>query len=98
MALDLSKVSEGHMSPEMARRLTKGGWTLFAKMKKGDWKTYFLDGEDGLISEEAVAREMYDLLLREPRCEAASLVRLSPEKSFDRRPKEWTPRRESDKR
>lgn len=92
MPVDPNRVSEGPASEAAVRNFLKGGWVLFAKTK-GEWRSYYLDGEEGVIRDEAVARELYGMALKSPKCQAAVLVRIAPVEKFIHGPKEWSPRK-----
>lgn len=92
MTVDLNRVSEGPANEGMVRRFLKGGWALFAKAD-GEWRCYHLDGEEGIIEDEAVARELYGMAVKHPKCQAAVLVRVATVERCVHGPKEWSPRK-----
>jgi len=82
--IDKSKVSEQPISEGQVLRVSAGGWGLFAKDKMHGWMAYFRDGEEGIIKDESVAREMYALAIASPDCLAARLIRIKCDIAFDR--------------
>lgn len=73
--LDKSKVSESSATEETVRRLAEGGWIFFAKWK-GSWKSYFLDGENGIIKDGKTADDFVREAFESPDCERYLLLRI----------------------
>lgn len=85
MPYDPGRVSESpEMSDEAIDRWTAGGWGVFIQNRHGAWKSYYLDGENGIIRDTAVAREMYDRAVQDPSVKAARLIRITLVGRLDR--------------
>lgn len=79
--IDPTKINCGLESAASALAWAAGGWMVLAK-SEGSWKSYFLDGENGVVRRESDAREIYAITIRATLCEAARLIRILPESSF----------------
>lgn len=80
--IDPKTISNG---PEMveasANAWGAGGWMVLVKCE-GVWRPYSLDGDNGIVRNEDNARQIYSSAIKSPSCDAARLIRISPEFSF----------------